>query len=1152
MQMKTRLPRFAPCAAHVVRRWVVCVLLSLLASNGDALLAQTGPVIKGYPCPNGAVQSTAQLLRSEFGALPGVRIAADDRTSQIIVYATDDVQTRVSQRLTTLAATPADASPATGPARPLLPSLPAATGTQSGTLSLRHCTAEQLEASLAGILGNRLVAVPSPQPQVRLYRASARNGEIVQLVINSTQGQVTLEGPGAAVENCGRLIQALDSVDELGARNTRLVPLRTSKPATIRSAIAAVHDSTGVRQPRVPVAAALFEPRDQEAAGQSPDKTAAPADVQKPSDKKGRIGLVNPVEIEAIDGFDMLVLRGKAQDVDQLLEVINQLERVSAETEPAIQVLPIRYVDCRSMERMIQDLYAEVYEPRQGTVSITAVVKPNALLIVGRPDNVRTAVELAGKLDQPVAPETQFRVFPLRHATAAVAQTTIQDFYKDRNSKDGNGLGLRMRITADVRSNALLIQAAPRDMEELAALIAKIDTPNGEAVNELRVIQLERSSAKELADILESAIGVATSGSAPSGASSEQTGAPTGNPQSAGKGEQQRSAMLRFLTIDARGRRLIESGILTNVKITPDTRANAIVVSAPPECMTLIEALIHRLDTLPAAEAQIKVFTIVNSDAESLKNMLLTLFTGQSSSNGQSGYRQPAAAGAENALGSLRFAVDARTNSIIASGSTGELDVVEAILMRLDDSEVRQRKNFVFRLKNSYAKDVAVAVDNFLSKQRQMQREQSPGMTSAFEQIEREVVVVPEVGSNSLILSATPRFFEEVKTLINQLDIRPPMVMIQVLIARIDLDNTDEFGIELGLQDGLLFDRSLLSNIQTISTTTTYPNQTTTQTQRIVAANNTPGFNFNNGDPLGNSGAANSTANAGQVGGQGLSNFGVGRTGKSGFGGLVLSASSESVNILLRALSECHRLEVLQRPQIMTLDNQSAYIQVGQQVPIIKDMTTNQYGQNFVTSMLDVGVVLGVTPRISPADGLVVMEIDASRSEVGPEEQGTPVAVSQGQIIRSPRIERTYAQTTVSAMSGQTVVLGGLIAKSKDELHRKVPLLGDIPVVGRLFRFDSVSTKRSELMIIMTPHVVATEADADAIKQAEAARMSWCLSDVVKIHGDAGLRGRCDNWSDAETQVVFPDMKPATGPDGKPLAAEMLPTPEPTPAEKAK
>ena len=609
--------------------------------------------------------------------------------------------------------------------------------------------------------------------------------------------------------------------------------------------------------------------------------------------------------------------------------------------------------------------------------------------------------------------------------------------------------------------------------------------------------------------------------------------------------------MLRFLTIDAKGRRLMQSGILSDVQITADTHANAVVVSAPAESMELIEALIRQLDSLPAAEAQIKVFTIVNSDAESLKTTLQNLFAGQAAAGGQSATGPVAApAGTENSLVALRFAVDARTNTIIASGSATDLNVVEAILTRLDDSEVRHRKTEVFRLKNSPADLVALAINQFLTTERQIQQQQqTSGMTSAFEQIEREVVVVSEMVSNSLILSATPRFFDEIKDLIERLDARPPMVMIQVLIAEIDLSNTDEFGIEMGLQDGLLFDRSILDNIQYQTTTINNPNLTSQTTQTIVAANNTPGFNFNNILPLGNSGASNANVNASSVGGQGLSNFGVGRSGKAGFGGLVLSASSESVNVLLRALSECHRVEVLQRPQVMTLDNQPAFIQVGQKVPRIQSAQFTQVAQINTTVLENVGLVLGVTPRISP-DGLVVMDIRAEKSEVGSDAEGTPITVAEGQVIRSPRINITQAQTVVSATSGQTVVLGGLISKSKDELHRKVPWLGDIPVVGHLFRFDSISCSRKELLIIMTPHIVRNEADADAIKQAEAARMSWCLSDVLKIHGDAGLRGRCDDWSDAETQVVYPDMKAPIGPDGKNIKPEMIPTPQAMPTEK--
>ena len=123
--------------------------------------------------------------------------------------------------------------------------------------------------------------------------------------------------------------------------------------------------------------------------------------------------------------------------------------------------------------------------------------------------------------------------------------------------------------------------------------------------------------------------------------------------------------------------------------------------------------------------------------------------------------------------------------------------------MRLDDSETGHRKTEVFRLKNSYADKVAESINKFLSTERQIQMQQTPGMISAFEQIDREVVVVPELVSNSLILSAMLRFFGEVKSIIEQLDARPPMVMIQVLIAQIELDNTDQFGVELGLQDGL-------------------------------------------------------------------------------------------------------------------------------------------------------------------------------------------------------------------------------------------------------------------------------------------------------------------------------------------------------------
>lgn len=1097
-------------------------LLALLLATAEFAWAQTGPVVKVYPCPTGTAQSTADRLRAEFGAVPGVRIAADERTSQVITQAPPDVQAQISQRLATPMSAPAGAS-------------------QSRSIALHRKTPEEFEAALWATLGNRLSAVPGAGPQERRYRLSLVGGASIELTIQSAAKQVTIQGLPAAVEASARLVQILDGPGDSGGRSTRVVAVRAARPASVERAAAALGPTTTGARPAAAMLTGLFQAQAPAAGATPPAPNAPPPSAPagpKPGEPK-RSGLVSPVQVEMLEGLDVIVIRGNRQDVDQVVDIVNQIERLSVETEPAIEVCRLRHADCQTLGILLRSLYDEVYLLRQGAVSITPLVKPNAILVVGRKENVQTVVDLVNKLDEPVAPDTQFQVFLLRHASVTSVQVTVQQFYMDRG-----GLGPLVRTAIDIRANALVVQACPRDMAEVTEMIRRLDTPTSEAVNEMRIVQLEHSMAQDLAVILQSAIGAATG---TMGAGRQVPGMPglggmqglgAMQQQAAGQqvpglgaagqmrpGTDQRSVMLRFLTIDAKGRRLLSSGILSDVRITADVRANALVISAPAESMDLIEALVRQLDKLPAAEAQIKVFTIVNGDAANLADMLRMLFATQLTAGAQQPMMMTAVSGSENSVVALRFAVDTRTNSIIASGSMGDLNVVEAILTRLDDGEVRHRRSVVFRLKNSPAIQVATTINQFLTTERQFQQA-TPGLTSAFEQIEREVVVVPEPVSNSLVLSATPRFFEEVKTIIEQLDARPPMVMIQVLIASIQLGETNEFGVELGLQDSVLFDRSILSNLQTTSVV----NQGVT-TQQVVSANGSPGFNFNNGDPLGNVGSVPGSAinsHPSVVGPQALSNFSVGRSnGPLGYGGLVLSAASENVSVLLRALAENHRVEILQRPQIMTLDNQPAFIQVGQRVPRVTGVSSNTLaGQTNTIVLENVGLILGVTPRISP-DGLVVMQIDAERSELGPEATGIPITTSPtGQVIRSPIIDATTAQTTVSALSNQTVVLGGLIARTKNEFHRKVPLLGDIPVLGHLFRYDGTSCDKRELLIIMTPHIVKNEADAEAIKRAEAARMSWCLRDVTAIHGEAGLRRRTDEWTDSETVVIYPDLKP--------------------------
>jgi len=1034
---------------------------------------------------------------------------------------------------------------------------------------LRHIDLSTLHTRLVTLLEHPLPETidRSDSPPRHRYALAGPAGDLVQVEAVEGTRHIELNGPAPLVRSWGQVVRAIDAPATPPSNTTQLVAVRTSRPGSVRRVLAALRRGnhrgavSGIRTP-APVAlpggrttpaarmvAMLFQPGQRVAAGGSDGRAAGKqsAGKQRAGDAarpeatgtdagKGDVngGAIGPVDIQFLEGSDVIVIRGHQRDVARVRELIKQIEQLSTETEPRILVRPLKHVNSQALAALLDQVYEQIYLARQGSISITSLVVPNALLLIGRAENVATVETLIDRLDQPMDAATQFRVFRLRHASALEAQGTIDAFLQKQTTEDATGLATGARVTADYRSNALIVRAAARDMAAVAKLIERLDTSTSEAVNELRIFQLYHSRAEVLAEILRRAINVQQGqgvSTGPAGAPGRPRAAPiparppSTTPTSAA-GQTPRSTGLKFVTIDRTGKKRLRTGILTDVRITADPRANAVVVSAPADSMALIGALIETLDRAPAVETQVKVFSIVNGDAATLVEILEKLF-GSAAAVGAAAGGGGGAVEGEGGLSPLRFSVDERTNTVIATGSSDDLEVVEAILLRLDESDVSKRKTEVYRLKNSPAQAVADAVNEFLRTERQVQ-EQSPGAVTPFEQIEREVVVVPEVISNSLIVSATPKFYEEIRALVEQLDERPPMVMIQVLIAEVTLRDTDEFGVELGLQDSLLFDRSLIQDLLTTQTVVSTQDQgsvNTVQQQTIQSAPLSPGFNFNNGDPLGNNGGDRALGRAANVAGQALSNFAVGRSNSElGFGGLVLSASSTAVSVLIRALQESRRLEILSRPQIMTLDNQPAYIQVGQRVPRIVGTAVDLGVQQNQIRDEDVGIILGVRPRISP-DGLVVMEIDAIKSAVGPEAEGIPVSISaSGDVVRSPRIDRTFAQTTVAASSGQTVVLGGLITKNSNDVHRRVPFLSSIPVLGHLFRYDLTTERRTELLIILTPQVVRTQGDAEQIKQVEAARMNWCMADVVKIYGEAGLRGRGDSWGDDETATIYPEF----------------------------
>jgi hypothetical protein len=200
-------------------------------------------------------------------------------------------------------------------------------------------------------------------------------------------------------------------------------------------------------------------------------------------------------------------------------------------------------------------------------------------------------------------------------------------------------------------------------------------------------------------------------------------------------------------------------------------------------------------------------------------------------------------------------------------------------------------------------------------------------------------------------------------------------------------------------------------------------------------------------------------------------------------------------------LQETNKLEVLSRPQIMAMNNQQALVHVGQRVPRVKGTTTTNYNDKTIVEDEDVGLMLMVMPTISP-EGNIVMQVTAQKSKISAD--STAVGFVNNQPVYSPAIDIINAQTMISASDNETVVLGGLISKETQHIHRKVPLLGDIPVLGKLFSYKYDKCKRSELLVILTPRIIRDKNDIEEVKQVEAARMNWCLRGVAELHGDIG------------------------------------------------
>ena len=984
-----------------------------------------------------------------------------------------------------------------------------------GMHQLQNVSSNQFEQSLASAFGANLASATSPDGRYRRVELPNRINQRLAMLIDRQSGQIRYEGDAALQQSWFDLVTQIDSL-----------PIQRADGVVVHTAVVdpGRADFNTIQQ------ATFLMGMLQDDAQPGPDglsQATLPAGSPIPQDQEilpggpgAAQGIKDKVKILQDPKTGALTLIGSAEDIAIVMKIIQDIAARSQANQAEVKRIPLQNIQSEAVEEQIQELYDSGYASTKGAVQISAIPSPNSLVVIGQREGIMAVEEIVKQMDvQSEDQQDGFKSFRLKHLSAADAKVRLDTFFGQQNQGAGdNRIPSAPIVTIpDFRSNVITIKGSRQFIMEAERFLNDIDVDKSESVNMVKVIQLRNTLAEELAVVIQDAINgqQANAGNGYKGANQQQQQQQQQNIQ-----ENQSSVGSRALSlqiIGANGAVVTSSGILFDVRVTADRNSNSLVVSAPNESMQLVENLIAQLDRLPNAETQIKVFQISNGDATTLLTTLQALFqssTTQGQQGGQGNFGgggqtggnlsqlplQGASATDGATLVNLRFGVDTRTNTIIASGPAGDLQVVEDLLNRLDENQLNEGNIKTFRLSNAPVLDVAEAINEWLTTRATI-NDTDPRAVGDRNQTNREVIVVPEVNSNTLIIQARPEYMAEIDQLILALDRRPPMVKVKVMIAEVDLDRLEEFGMDLGVQDSLMFDRGTSIGAGNAITGIGFPFNTSTVPNRNATFRET-------------------------LAGQALSNLGTGRINNDlGYGGLVLSAGNESINILLRALKDKQCVRVLSKPQILTMENLQGRIQVGASVPRIAGTTNSNFGVTQNIEFVDVGVILEVTPRVSQ-DGMIVMSVVASKSAVGPESTGITIAIAaDGTPIRSPQIIETEAKTTLMARSGQTVVFSGLIQESKTHQVRGTPILSDLPLIGPLFRFERDAASRSELLIVLTPYLVTDEQDVDMQNFDEMDRMHWCLCDVAEIYGNTDYDGYEGN--ETAVQTIYPDSDPA-------------------------
>ncbi len=439
---------------------------------------------------------------------------------------------------------------------------------------------------------------------------------------------------------------------------------------------------------------------------------------------------------------------------------------------------------------------------------------------------------------------------------------------------------------------------------------------------------------------------------------------------------------------------------------------------------------------------------------------------------------------------------DERTNSILVSGDKASRLRIRGLVANLDTPLETGGDTQVIFLKYARAEEL-VEILTGVSKSNVAASKGAPGgkgkgKTSAPAAVARraDVDIRADEANNALVITAPPAVQQELKRVIAQLDIRRAQVLIEAIIAEVRLDLARELGTSLGIVN------------------------------RDEVGNGTSPIAVTNLGDLANAVLSATAGNALSLPAGAL------------LGGADLRPGKTNFAILLKALAGDSATNILSTPTIVTLDNEEAELKIAQNVPFLTGQFTNTGAAQGAVNPFqtverkDVGLTLKVKPQINEGSA-IKLDIDQENSSLSGSSTGIDIITNKRSI-----------KTSVLAEDGQVIVLGGLMDDSFTDTEQKVPLLGDIPILGHLFKSTSTNKVKTSLMVFIRPVILRDPATADAYT-----RQKYSYLRARQLDAGIGDRGlikdsaaRLPDLDELITQLPdsgegfvtqMPDMEPA-------------------------